>query len=141
MKIDFENQILALFDGYFGPFNTSHEKIKSIFVISAIIASIWNVFIKFRWHDEKLTLDHYLLLSDKCWTVLAGLEGIFFNIVCMCSRNNFNLNWISTRSWKYVFLKIDREKKASLVFLNKVEIKTKKHLVQDRKLMVFTRWL
>ena len=26
MKIDFENQILALFDGYFWPFNKSHEK-------------------------------------------------------------------------------------------------------------------
>ena len=25
-------------------------------MISAIIASIWNVFIKFRWHDEKLIL-------------------------------------------------------------------------------------
>ena len=56
MKIDFENQILALFDGYFWPFNKSHEKIKSIFVISAIIPSIWNVFIKFRWHDEKFNL-------------------------------------------------------------------------------------
>ena len=54
LKIDFENQILALFDSYFWPFNKSHEKIKSIFVISAIIPSIWNVFIKFRWHDEKL---------------------------------------------------------------------------------------
>ena len=52
LKIAFENQILALFDGYFWP----HEKIKSIFVISAFIPSIWNVFIKFRWHDEKLTL-------------------------------------------------------------------------------------
>ena len=56
LKIDFENQILALFDVYFWPFNKSHEKINIIFVISAIIASIWNVFIKFRWHDEKLTL-------------------------------------------------------------------------------------
>ena len=56
LKIDFENQILALFDVYFWPFNKSHEKINIIFVISAIIASIWNVFIKFRWQDEKLTL-------------------------------------------------------------------------------------
>ena len=55
LKIDFENQILALFDVYFWPFNKSHEKINIIFVISAIIASIWNVFIKFRWHDEKTT--------------------------------------------------------------------------------------
>ena len=29
-------KILAFFDGYFWPFNKSHEKIKSIFVISAI---------------------------------------------------------------------------------------------------------
>ena len=40
LKIDFENQILALFDVYFWPFNKSHEKINIIFVISAIIASI-----------------------------------------------------------------------------------------------------
>ena len=26
-----------------------------IFVISGVIASFWRVFIKFRWHDEKLT--------------------------------------------------------------------------------------
>ena len=55
LKIDFENQILALFDGYFWSFNKFREKIKCIFVICAIIPSIWNVFIKFRWHDEKLT--------------------------------------------------------------------------------------
>ena len=55
MKIDFENQILAFFDSYFWPFYKSEEKIKVIFVISAIMPSIWNVFIKFRWHDEKLT--------------------------------------------------------------------------------------
>ena len=40
LKIDFENQILALFDVYFWPFNKSHEKINTIFLISAIIASI-----------------------------------------------------------------------------------------------------
>ena len=55
LKINFENQILALFDVYFWPLNKSHEKINIIFVISAIIASIWNVFIKFCRHDEKLT--------------------------------------------------------------------------------------
>ena len=55
LKIHIENQILALFDVYFWPFNKSQEKFNTIFVISAIIASIWNVFIKFRWHDEKLT--------------------------------------------------------------------------------------
>ena len=46
---------LAFFDSYFWPFNKTHEKIIAIFMISAIMASIWNVFIKFRWHDEKLT--------------------------------------------------------------------------------------
>ena len=46
---------LAFFDSYFRPFNKTHEKIIAIYVISAIIASIWNVFIKFRWHDKKFT--------------------------------------------------------------------------------------
>ena len=55
---------LAFFDSYFWPFNKSHEKIIAIFVISAIMASIWNVFIKFRWHDEKLTHVLTLLMSD-----------------------------------------------------------------------------
>ena len=46
---------LAFFDSYFWPFKKTHEKIIAIFVISGIKASIWNVFIQFRWHDEKLT--------------------------------------------------------------------------------------
>ena len=50
-------KFLAFFDSYFRPFNKSEEKIKVIFVISVIMPSIWNVFIKFRWHDEKLTSD------------------------------------------------------------------------------------
>ena len=48
-------KILAFFDSYFWPFNKSEEKIKVIFVISVIMPPIWNVFIKFHWHDEKLT--------------------------------------------------------------------------------------
>ena len=40
LKIDFENQIFALFDVYFWPFNKPHEKINIIFVIRAIIALI-----------------------------------------------------------------------------------------------------
>ena len=40
LKIDFENQILALFDVYFWPFKKSHEKVNAIFVISATMASI-----------------------------------------------------------------------------------------------------
>ena len=60
LKIDFENKILALFDVFFWPLNKSSEKINTFFLINAIIASIysisiWNVFIKFRWDDEKLT--------------------------------------------------------------------------------------
>jgi len=38
LKIDFH--ILALFDVYFWPFNKSHENINTIFVISAVMASI-----------------------------------------------------------------------------------------------------
>ena len=48
-------KFLAFFDSYFWPFNKSHEKTNAIFVISAVMASIWNVFIKFHWHDEKFT--------------------------------------------------------------------------------------
>ena len=55
MIFDVENQILPLFDVYFWPFNKSHEKINAIFVIRSTMASIWNVFIKFRCHDEKFT--------------------------------------------------------------------------------------
>ena len=46
---------IGFFDSYFWPFRKSEEKIVVIFVISAIMSSIWNVFIKFFWHDEKLT--------------------------------------------------------------------------------------
>ena len=54
----------TFFDSYFGPFNKTHEKIIAIFVISEIMASIWNVFIKFRWHDEKLTAASKTLYSN-----------------------------------------------------------------------------
>ena len=40
LKIDFENQILANFDCYFMPFINSHAKINTVFIISAIWASI-----------------------------------------------------------------------------------------------------
>ena len=57
---------LAFFDSYFWPFNNTNEKIIAIFVISAIIPSIWNVFfIKFCWHDEKLTQGLTTILADK----------------------------------------------------------------------------
>ena len=44
LKIDFENEILALFDSYFGPFYKSHVKFNVIFVISSIMALLSNVF-------------------------------------------------------------------------------------------------
>ena len=60
---------LAFFDSYFWPFNKTHKKIIAIFVISAIMASIWNVFIKFRWHGEKLTLSwHRIHQGLMTWT-------------------------------------------------------------------------
>ena len=81
LKINFENQILALFEGYFWPFNSSHVKIKSIFVISATIPSTWNVFIKFRWHDEKLTIETIQMIND------TGHELLFqFN-------DTYNYKW------------------------------------------------
>ena len=72
---------MAFFESYFWPFNKTHEKIIAIFVISAIMASIWNVFIKFRWHDEKLT-----------GVVARGL--IIFvkrnpNLICSFCRNDW----------------------------------------------------
>ena len=77
LKIDLENQILALFDSYFWPFNKSHEKIKCIFVISTIIPSIWNVFIKFRWRDEKLTavsVFTFISFGLRCHCLSTGLH-------------------------------------------------------------------
>ena len=84
--IDFENQILALFDGYFWPFNKSHEKIKSIFVISAIIPSIWNVFIKFRWRDEILTRGDREV-RGQCWC--QSVSWWCFVLFCFY----FNAGW------------------------------------------------
>ena len=63
-------KFLAFFDSYFWPFNKSHEKTNVIFVLSAVMASIWNVFINFRWHDEKFrvvfieSMNHYHLLTS-----------------------------------------------------------------------------
>ena len=84
-KIDFENQILVLFDSYFWPFNKSDEKIKSIFAMSAIIPSIWNVFIKFRWHGEKLT-DAWSTSHLSQW-----ISVIFCRLSDFLSRDCFSL--------------------------------------------------
>ena len=56
-------KILAFFDSYFWPFSKFEEKIKVIFVIRTILSSIWNVSIKLRWHDEKLTIMHNVALA------------------------------------------------------------------------------
>ena len=47
--------------------------LKKILLISAIMASIWNVFIKFRWHDEKLTYGTNETLESKVhWWLVWG---------------------------------------------------------------------
>ena len=51
---------LAFFWQLFLAINKTHEKIIAIFVISAIMASMWNDFLKFRWHGEKLTSVSYI---------------------------------------------------------------------------------
>ena len=69
-------KILAFFDGYFWPFNKSEEKIKVIFVISVI----WNVFIKFHWHDEKLKLQRanlYLLSPIFSDLMSANISDVY----------------------------------------------------------------
>ena len=82
-------KFLAFFDSYFWPFNKSHEKTNVIFVISAVMASIWNVFIKFRWHDEKFTIE--------------GVARLFWLGLV---HRGFRLS-LSLRQWcKYIFSKI-----------------------------------
>ena len=81
LKIDFENQISAFFDGYFWPFNKSHEKINTIFLISAIMASIWNVFIKFGWPDEIFSLR---------WYSFGSTVHVSFVILHQCARMHAN---------------------------------------------------
>ena len=93
LEIDFENQILALFDGYFWPFNKSHEKIKSIFEISAIITSIWNVFIEFRWRDEKLTQPILRQTNRKNLALKNELKHVSLQ-ARQCAQMDLNPNWI-----------------------------------------------
>ena len=85
------------------------KKIIAIFVISAIMASIWNVFIKFRWHDEKLTSDgiqsfsrflpdlwvaQWSHLHGHCWCS-QGLDIVrVFLLVLTWSHN-----WRGTLRW------------------------------------------
>ena len=76
LKTDFENQILALFDSYFWPFKKSQEKISAIFVIISNMTSIWNVYIKFRWHEEKLIHTMYYCNYERIYRMFMNL--IFF---------------------------------------------------------------
>ena len=97
LKIDFENQILALFDSYFWPSNKSHEKIKFIFVISAIIPSIWNVFIKFCWRDENLTAVHHFNTRKKFRAQLNNKVVIDKNVIFLGCNSLETLNWNTSR--------------------------------------------
>ena len=101
LKIDFQNQILALFDDYFWPFNKSHEKIKSVFVISAI----WNVFIKFHWHDEKLTAGCLALKSTTVIMLLKRCTEVCHKAMKM-SRNIFvrsaQKSFFQKREWNSI---------------------------------------
>ena len=95
-------KILAFFDSYFWPFDKAEEKSKVIFVISAIILSIWNVFIKFHWHDEKLTR------SITSWKTIFLLLYFTFAFLCIgkCQAVIFwSLeNKLEIRSFKPVLL-------------------------------------
>ena len=95
LKIDFENQILALFDIYFWPFNKSHEKINTIFVISAIIASIWNVFIKLTWWKT-----YSKLLQVNLFQKHSFLNQLTHNMTTDCSLNyKFNTWKFQAQTW------------------------------------------
>ena len=76
---------LSFFDSYFWSFNKSGEKIKVIFLISAIIPSIWNVFIKFRWHDEKLTP------CDDAWIQFTNIGAYWSQILSTIDFNFLTL--------------------------------------------------
>ena len=88
---------LAFFDSYFWPFNKTHEKIIAIFVIRAIMASIWNVFIKFRWRDEKFLRPFPCHICNKTFSqkgavnkhVLIVHEGKIPSFQCETCGKNF----------------------------------------------------
>ena len=79
---------LAFFDSYFWPFNKTHKKFITIFVISAIKASIWNVFIKFLWHDEKLTLV-YLHIECHWYKTCKSTKNVLWNF--LSNIRNFDI--------------------------------------------------
>ena len=85
---------LAFFDSYFWPFNKTHEKIIVIFVISAIVVSIWNVFIKFHWHDEKLTR------ALQWWKTNAMQAMQISNAFAVTYARGGNLSLIFIGIWK-----------------------------------------
>ena len=64
------------------------KKFNVIFVISGVIASFWRVFIKFRWHGQKLT----------------GAESLLsMKILCECSVWGFNKVRRSEIEWSSHF--------------------------------------
>ena len=72
-KIDFENQILALFDGYFWPFNKSHEKNQIYFCNQCNHASDLKCFYQIPltwWKTYGRTFKQWLWLND--WAVRVG---------------------------------------------------------------------
>ena len=74
-------KFLAFFDSYFWPFKKSHEKTNAIFVISVVMTSIWNVFIKFCRHDEKFTSATHSdrnNFEDSYWLVKHFLDLTFW---------------------------------------------------------------
>ena len=71
--------------------NKTQEKIIVIFVISAFMASIWNVFIKFRWHDEKFTI-----VIDKLHFGKTNQTSILYYLFF----SSFKVRSKPTRAWK-----------------------------------------
>ena len=72
-------QNLAFLTAFFWLFNKTRKKIIAISVISEIMASIWNVFIKFPWHDEKLIICDFKLSFNKKPFLQIELENSSFS--------------------------------------------------------------
>ena len=121
-------KILAFFDSYFWPFNKTHEKIIAIFVISAIIASIWNVFIKFRWHDEKLTVVRPLCYLMQIYFVTSLTGSAVKARVVLGSQSIGTLLCVEKKMvmWAFFFL-------AGYIYTTKIISISKGHSVSNTK--------
>jgi hypothetical protein len=74
------------------------RKNQGLFVISVIMPSIWNVFIKFRWHDEKLIGG--TKASIKCqrsWSKTLSTNELVAWIWCQIIHRGFE--WSLTFLW------------------------------------------